>query len=142
LFGSLSVSVQPFAHAAWLPGHTHFPPEHGWPPPQAAPQAPQFCASDSVEAQLAPHAVVPPGQPHDDDRHTWVAPHVAVQAPQWRGSAAVSTQPSPHVVKGAVHAPTQTPDWHSGVAPPHAWPHAPQFWASAPSWLHVSPQEA
>ena len=39
--GSLSVSVQPFAHAAWLPGQTHWPSTQGWPPPHAVLQTPQ-----------------------------------------------------------------------------------------------------
>jgi len=104
------VSVQPSAHAASLPGHSHFPFAHGWPPPHAFPHAPQFSASDSVDAHVDPHAVVPPGQPHEDERQTWVAPHALPQPPQLSGSAVVSTQAPPQVENGATHAPTQVPD--------------------------------
>jgi hypothetical protein len=114
------VSVHPPAHAARLPAQVHFPFTQGCPPPQAAPHAPQLSGSEDVAAQLDPQAVLPPAQPHEEERQSCVAVQVAPQPPQFDGSAPVSTQPLPQRVKGAAHAPTHTPAWHSGAEPVQA----------------------
>jgi hypothetical protein len=48
-------------------------------------------------------------------------------APQWNALLDVSTQAASHSTRSALHVAAQRPTLQTGVAPPHAWPQAPQF---------------
>jgi len=79
---------------AQLVPHTHAPPTHVVPSPQALPHMPQLVLSVCVFTQAKPQTVAPVGQP---EAHAPVAVHVAVP-PSGAGHGAQAAPPAPQLI--------------------------------------------
>lgn len=91
--------TQPIGHAVNpVVAHTHTPPAHICPLPQAWPHVPQFPGSEAVLTQVSPGQRVPPdGQTHAPPEHTSTDGHDRPQAPQLPGSFIRSVQKPLHI---------------------------------------------
>lgn len=110
---------------------THKPAEHDWPEGHGCMHAPQFSESVRKFVHAPWQRVVPNVQPHAPRLHCVEPVHLFVQKPQLSGSLIVSAQLlSGHCIRPVGHVATQAPAAQYGVAPEHALPHVPQFFAS------------
>jgi len=147
---STHVLVQTVGVAAGQPATHEYVPESppalehvGLPASHALPQLPQLAAF--VKSTQPPsHALVPPVHvnahpPSEQAGTAWAIPvHAWPQAPQLLGSVALSTHTFAHWVTAlagqvATHAWLPLTGAHTGAAPLHALPHAPQWFELAGS---------
>jgi hypothetical protein len=167
LFGSVSMSVQPFRQHWSLPvqtgpplqeaGAVQLPPTQVSPAGQAKPHWLQFCGSVFTSVQPVPQhwsTPVHPGPPLHcsvttqwPETHARPAPHFWSQPPQSSGLLDVSTHPAAQHAAPPVQA---GPPWHETGAshvPSAQLSLAAQTWVQLPQWVgstfvftHVSPQ--
>jgi len=118
-------------------------------PVQAAPQAPQFCASCCVSVQTLLHWAMGQGAQRES-LHTSVPAQATPQPPQFRGSltkvAQASASPAsapPHVVWPAAHTTWHAPETQAALPPAgtaQAFPQLPQLARSVAGVTQTVPQ--